>query len=110
MSATCDWCGAPIQQPDTGRRRRFCNDRCRKAHRRAFPAVHSDLRPLPEAEPLPRIDPYTRIVFAVSEVRACECELRTVAHEVPAPLGAQCLSLADCLRRDVETLGGIFNG
>ena len=30
--STCEGCGAPIEQPHTGRRRRWCSDRCRKAH------------------------------------------------------------------------------
>jgi hypothetical protein len=30
----CPTCGKPIQQPPTGRRRRFCSDPCRKNHRR----------------------------------------------------------------------------
>lgn len=30
----CPSCGGPIKQPTTGRRRRFCSDRCRRrAHR-----------------------------------------------------------------------------
>ncbi len=26
---TCGWCGAVLRQADTGRRRRFCDTRCR---------------------------------------------------------------------------------
>ncbi len=30
-SATgCGWCGAPLEQPATGRRRRYCSDACRR--------------------------------------------------------------------------------
>jgi hypothetical protein len=28
---TCGWCGAVLRQADTGRRRRFCDTRCRVA-------------------------------------------------------------------------------
>jgi hypothetical protein len=32
---TCQWCSAPIRQPQTGRTRRFCDGTCRQAGYRA---------------------------------------------------------------------------
>lgn len=47
-------CGAEIVQPRTGRRRRWCSDRCRKAAERralACPETRDD----PELIPTPRV-------------------------------------------------------
>jgi hypothetical protein len=30
----CRGCGRPLDQPPTGRRRRWCGERCRRRHRR----------------------------------------------------------------------------
>jgi hypothetical protein len=33
---TCESCGAPLEQPATGRRRKFCSSACRQRHHREF--------------------------------------------------------------------------
>ena len=42
-STTCDHCESPIDQPHTGRRRRWCSEKCRKAARDATAAARVDL-------------------------------------------------------------------
>lgn len=31
MCEYCEWCGKPIKQPGTGRSRKYCSNRCKKA-------------------------------------------------------------------------------
>jgi PAS domain-containing protein len=48
----CERCGAPIIQPRTGRRRRFCSDSCRSLYRRQarrFGPPQEPAEPAPEA-------------------------------------------------------------
>lgn len=49
----CAVCGADLVQPKTGRRRRWCSDRCRMVARRAL--VCSETRVDPDVPPAPRV-------------------------------------------------------
>lgn len=70
----CDWCGGPIQQPATGRRRRYCSRthrelayRERKTVRRVDEAVAAATAPTPPDTSVVETRP--RRVASVDETR-----------------------------------------
>lgn len=105
---TCRWCGKPLTQKHTGRRRIWCGDACRKAHERAFPRIPADLEPLPAPRPLRRIPPEDRLALILTDLRAQQCELAVMTRELSAGLAWRADELAESIRDALDhSFGGL---
>ena len=91
LSQKCVTCGVPIQQPRTGRPRRYCSTRCKKADYRQrltnakwVKAVEGELHVISDP-------PSKQIANAIAEAAVIAASFRRLAIEEPNPmLGAGC--------------------
>ena len=87
----CVSCGVPIQQPRTGRPRRYCSIRCKKSDYRQrrtnskwVKAVEGELHVISDP-------PSKQIANAIAEAAVIAAAFRRLAIEEPSPiLGAGC--------------------
>lgn len=91
LNHKCVGCGAAIQQPRTGRPRRYCSTRCKKAdyrqrgtNRKWVKAVEGELHVISDP-------PSKQIANAIAEAAVIAAAFRRLAIEEPSPiLGAGC--------------------
>ena len=107
--AICRWCRAPIQQPKTGRRRRYCGGTCRKAASRArqsswdwLESNDPPLAKLPtgvatDAPPSPDDSTVADVSLTVVTAVALVAELRRHSVAAPGLLAAKCDLVASAL-------------
>lgn len=97
----CEWCGAPIERAATGRRKRFCDGRCRvAAHRSRQDAFElpetsdDDLPPLPgdvgAALTGTAASTDEQVCAAILAVSTCEITLARLGREARPELGWRC--------------------
>lgn len=125
----CEMCGAPIAQPSTGRRRRYCSGRCRMAasrERQGFtldPSALADglvtddmtapvdeitLRRFTadalaaELEGVQPGDPVSRLVAAVAETENLAYTYKRLAQEAPRNLAWRANAMAEHIRRGLD--------
>ena len=97
--STCLWCHKELPVKDRGRPRQFCGDRCRKAHRRAFPP---EIIALPTPDPLPAVDPMGRMVLVLDSLQQCQAEAAAIASLVPAEMAWRMNLIAGVLRDTID--------
>lgn len=76
---TCRRCGSPIDQPDRGRRRKWCSDHCRRRANEEGVRVHEVVRTR-EVRITERISTERQIARLLDDPDATELLLRTLAH------------------------------
>jgi len=102
LSHKCVGCGVPIQQPRTGRPRRYCSTRCKKADYRRRqneivwePLDHAVVEHVPE--PTPSGDPDTAVAGAVLEARTLAGTFRNLGRRARPQLAWRCTKTGEAI-------------
>ena len=107
----CAACGQPIDQPATGRRRRYCNDACRKRHDRAKAEVlegfHIPPHPVvTEDADAPAAPAEERLAATIEHEQIVCITFATLVRELPPQLSwrarEHARAVADSLSRNFE--------
>lgn len=136
--ARCEQCSAPIRQPKTGRRRRYCGGTCRKAAYRArteawtfqqandpqfaslptmedlYASEHGDFDLKAwwqdcEATPSPEESTVTHVSETIREAQAVAAALRRHGLAAPGMLAVQCAAVASALDKALaEQFGDVL--
>lgn len=107
VSQKCVGCGIPIQQPRTGRPRRYCSTICKKAdyRRRATEIV---FEPLDAAvvehvpEPTPTPNPDEAVAVAVLEARTLAGAFRNLGRRARPQLAWRCTKTGEAIHAALD--------
>lgn len=102
---TCLWCGARVEQPSRGPRRRYCSARCRKRSERFRRAADFQLK-VP-GEVLGSVPAERVIAAAVREARSAAVAMAAAAPFAPdlaARAERAAMAIREALERDLGDL------
>ena len=107
LDQKCASCGVPIQQPRTGRPRRYCSPRCKKAdyRRRANeivwePLDHAVAEHVPEPTPTP--NPDEAVALAIMEARTLAGSFRNLGHRARPQFAWRCVKTGEAIHTALD--------